>query len=72
MEQIRLFFDALSRLIEMHVVHRVENFRIIDIFDIVILACVFFFAIKFTSFYAKSIEFLYKYYHYTIINYFCQ
>lgn len=49
MEQIRLFFDALSRLIEMHVVHRVENFRIIDIFDIVILACVFFFAIKFIT-----------------------
>ena len=47
MQQIKLFFDAFARLAEMHVVHRVEHFRIIDIFDIVILALVFFFAIKF-------------------------
>lgn len=47
MQQIKLFWDALSKLIEMHVVHRVEHIELIDILDIAILGFVFFFVVKF-------------------------
>ena len=47
MQQFKLFWDALSNLIEMHVVHRVEHVRIIDIFDIALLSLAFFLIVRF-------------------------
>lgn len=47
MQQLRLFWDGLMRIIEMHVIHRIEHIRVVDIFDMIILALVIFFAIKF-------------------------
>ena len=47
MEQFRTFWETLSQLAEMHVIHRIEHFRIIDVFDILILAIVIFSVVQF-------------------------
>ena len=47
MEQFKTFWQALSQLAEMHVVHRIEHFRIIDVFDILLLAIVIFSVVQF-------------------------
>lgn len=47
MEQLRLIWGNLITLLEMHVIHRIEHIRVIDIFDIAILGLVFFFVIDF-------------------------
>ena len=47
MQQSGSFWDILSNIIEMHVIHRIEHFRLVDAFDILLLAGVMFYAIKF-------------------------
>ncbi len=47
MQQFKLFWDALSKIAEMHVIHRVEHVRIIDIFDIALLSLAFFLIVRF-------------------------
>lgn len=48
MPQIKSFFNEMSHFFEMHVVHRIEHYRIfIDTLDILCLAIVFFLIVKF-------------------------
>lgn len=47
MDQIKLIFDHILHLIEMHVFFRLEFIRLEDIFDILILSILFFFVFKF-------------------------
>lgn len=48
MQQIKVFLDAMARLFEMHVIHRIDHYRIIiDTIDILCLAFVFYFVIIF-------------------------
>ncbi len=47
MEQIKILFDEIFKLFEMHVLHRLEYIEAHDVFDVLILSVIFFFAFKF-------------------------
>lgn len=47
MQQINYLFDQIMRLFELHVLYRLENIEIKDVFDILILSAIFFFVFKF-------------------------
>lgn len=47
MEQVRYVLEQIVHLLEMHVLYRIENIEIKDIFDILILSVLFFYVFKF-------------------------
>ncbi len=47
MEQLKPFLEQIWHLIEMHVLYRIENIEIRDVFDILILSVIFFYVFKF-------------------------
>lgn len=47
MEQTRSFFEEIANIFSLHVLHRIEHIRVSDIFDILLLAIILFFAFKF-------------------------
>ena len=47
MEQIKILFDEIFKLFEIHVLHRLEYIEAHDVFDVLILSIIFFFAFKF-------------------------
>jgi diadenylate cyclase len=47
MEMFKKLFESLSQIIELHVIHRLEEIRFNDILDMFLLAMVFFFIVKF-------------------------